>query len=216
MTHLKLPKKCPSIIIRKGDYRTPCPPYKGTSFPTALKPWPNQIHHILCEHAIVDLQVDKAKFDYIKDCLCIANWDINSKRFGKKGHNLIGLPLKDAYKQNYGKAPINLPCHDVDHPDYTDEVNKWLHKNVWNSLVVQQKVHQVAADAIKKQLNTCTSNFKGVLKRRGRRNKGTLWSWEHQRDAGQEKKWYKPFSTSATPRKRAPYRHPKPQFTIIK
>src|SRR2546426_10312046 len=112
--HLALPKKCKSVIVRKGNYRGSCPPYQGRNFSTGRTPWGNQVHHILCEHAITDFDLDKDKFDYIKACLCIAEWDINSKKYGKQGRNLVGLPLKPAYLKSYGKTPSNLPCHDVD------------------------------------------------------------------------------------------------------
>lgn len=199
--HLSLPAKCSSVLVRKGNYRGNCPPHGGRKFTDGKTPWRNQVHHILCEHAITDFSVPKDKFDYIKACLCIAAWDINV------ANNLVGLPMKSVYIRSGGKTPTNLCCHNVDHntsDGYTNEVKKWLHKNIWDTLQANQKDHKVEAKDIAGQLDGCISHFKGILKQRGARNLGTLSSYTKRFDADQAKKWYKPFSMAAKPTHRSP------------
>ncbi|SRR6266516_301353 len=201
--HLSLPKKCKSVVVRKGNYRGNCPPYQGRSFSTGRTPWRNQVHHILCEHAITDFDdaMEKEKLGYIKACLCIADWDIN------EGNNLVGLPLKTVYIRSDGETPTNLTCHNVDHntaDGYTFEVKRWLHDNIWDSLAVSQDKHKVDAKDIKGQLNDCIDHFKTELKNRGERNGGTRSSYKNRFEPDQAKKWYKPFSMSRKPTERSP------------
>jgi hypothetical protein len=177
-------------------------------FPTGSIPWRNQIHHILCEHAILDIEPDNdssgEKREYIDACLCIADYDLNNV------DNLRGLPLKSAYVKSQGTIPQNLPCHNVDHntvDGYTNEVKEWLHNNIWNTLIDQRKKHETSAKVIVAQLNTCTTTFKGVLTKRGKRGVkpgGTLINWQNRFDPKNEDTWYEPFSMAKTPTKRSP------------
>lgn len=209
-THLSLPDTCNSVVVRKGNYRGRCPSYGGRKFTDGMTPWENEIHHILCEHAITDFSVPADKFEYIGACLCVAKWDINKKS------NLIGLPMKQAYIDAHGKAPTNLPCHDVDHntkDGYTNEVKQWIHKKIWNTLVANQKTHKIEAKSIVKQLNGVIRHFKQELGDRGRRNGGTVASWQRRFD---DDKWCHPFSMAMEPRGRAPGRDGDlPIFTMI-
>jgi hypothetical protein len=218
--HKALGPTCDGRITKDGvDYRSPCPEYidpdtgQKHKFPTKDKPWRNEIHHILCEHAITDFGAYDAQSDFIRDCLCDTPWDINSVKHNGEGHNLLGLPLKPAYRKSYGREPVNLPCHDVDHPEYTEEVQQWLEENVWKSLAKKTNKHDVDLTDLATQLRRCTSHFKRALKRRGRRNGGTVKSWQNQTE--QKATWFLPFSLSKNPRRRVPYRQVKPQFTII-
>lgn len=203
--HLSLPKGLKCIISTAGrKYRKDCPPDKktGRKFKTGEKPWKNQVHHILCDHAIKDFTgVDADTFEYVRNCLMAAVWDINDSK------NLVGLPLKETYFNSHGKSPQDLPCHDVDHnttKGYTDEVKTWLHTNVWNKLRAKKKVHDVDVKKIVKQLDDCTVHFKRVLAGRGGRNKGTAISYEKRFEESQKSKWYKPFSMAKEPNRRSP------------
>jgi hypothetical protein len=195
--HAAIPNPCNSKLERSSNYRSKCS--NPCAMPNGSTPWSNQIHHILCEHAILDIQpADKSQLQFIKDCLCMISWDINNSG------NLIGLPLKSAYRKSNGETPVNLPCHNVDHntaDGYTQECKDWLHDNVWDTLVDQKKSHQVNAKAIQDALETCTKTFKGRLASRGSRAPGTQVGWQQRFSIP---KWYSPFSMASTPTERSP------------
>jgi hypothetical protein len=210
--HLGVPNPCNSKLVRSTayKYRKACKQPPGIT--TGSKPYVNQIHHILCEHAILDIEPDPdpsgKKLKFIEDCLCIAKWNINDEP------NLIGLPLKWAYMNPDTAAtrPVNFCCHDVDHntaDGYTNECKEWLHTNVWNILTAKKSIHDVDVEAIVEQLNKCTERFKKLLAKRGKRNGGTASSYLNRLT---EKKWYEPFSMAATPRKRSPGGHHMPKI----
>lgn len=194
--HMTLPARCKSVIDKGSDsnYRPNCPPYDGRKFTSGTRPWSNEIHHILCEHAITDFDdaMEPEKLAYIKDCLCDADWDIND------GNNLIGLPEKTVYKNSDGKTPVNLPCHQIDHntgDGYTNEVLAWLHSNIWESLTITKSDHQMTPTTVKGLLDETVEHFKGELTRRGKRSTGTAKAYQKRYDDdGWEKKWYLPFS----------------------
>lgn len=195
--HASIPNPCNSKLERSSNYRSKCT--DPCAMPTGKTPYKNQIHHILCEHAILDIRPDDdSKLQFIKDCLCIASWDINDSS------NLIGLPLKSAYIRTAGKTPQNFCCHNVDHntaDGYTNECKQWLHDNVWNTLIDKRKSHEVTTANIVAQLKACTAMFKSVLTRRGLRNDGTQYSYENRFT---EPEWYAPFSMAANPTPRSP------------
>lgn len=199
-THVTLPNPCNSKLERSSSYRNACS--NPCAMPDGRTPYKNQIHHILCEHAILDRQPagdgDGSKAKFIQDCLCLIDWDIND------ASNLIGLPLKSAYTRSGGKTPQDYCCHNVDHntsDGYTNECKQWLHDNVWNTVVDKKKSHQVNADNIKAALIKCTGVFKGILTKRGKRNDGTQSSWENRFT---EDEWYFPFSMASEPSERSP------------
>jgi hypothetical protein len=210
MTHVALPSTCNSVVVRKGDYRKTCK--NPVSMPTGTDPYRNEIHHILCEHAITDINLhgddDGSKFKLIVACLCVIDWDINAEA------NLVGLPLKQAYRDLYAsdaavESPKDTPCHNVDHntsDGYTSECKQWLHDNVWETVVDKSKTHEFNQEAIKSGLESCTSKFKSLLVKRGKRNgaKGTKWSFAHRFDADQKDTWYHPFSMGKDPSPRSP------------
>jgi len=198
--HATLPNPCKSTLERSSSYRSECS--NPCAMPTGSSPYKNQIHHILCEHAILDINpagdADGSKLAFITDCLCMIDWDVND------ASNLIGLPLKSAYIRTGGKTPQNYCCHNVDHntaDGYTNECKQWLHNNVWNTIVDRRKSHQVNADNIKAQLQSCTSTFKGILTKRGARKGGTQYCYENRFD---ESQWYFPFSMASRPSERSP------------
>lgn len=208
--HLALPATCKSVVVRKGNYRGAC---EGGRFTDKNTPWRNEVHHILCQHAITDFDVPADKLEYIRACLCLAEWDINAS------NNLLGLPLKKAYKNSDYTSPVNLTCHNVDHntrDGYTKEVRTWLHDEVWDGLVVNQKEHAVEAESIVGLLDDCIDHFKRQLKKRGERNNGTLWSYQHRLDAGEERQWYHPFSMAKVPTHRSPGMASLKIFAIIR
>lgn len=217
-SHSDAGSPCASKLVRSSNFRDSCS--NPQAMPTGSDPWPNQIHHILCEHAILDINPDSdkdgKKRTYIDECLCIADYDINEES------NLIGLPLKPAYIDSDGEVPKNLPCHDVDHNgtpgNYTDECKQWLHDNIWNTLIDRRKAHATSADEIVAALRQCTGVFKGKLTKRGKRGPGvggTRYSWKNRFKHPED--WMMPFSMSGDPNYRSPGApNPKPLFEILK
>jgi hypothetical protein len=200
--HSDLPNPCHAKLVRSSNYRDNCS--NPCSMPTGKSPYKNQIHHILCEHAILDIQPlgdqDGKKARFIKDCLCTTKWDINVS------DNLIGLPLKSVYIRSQGKTPQNFCCHNVDHntaDGYTNECKQWLHDNIWNTLVDQRKKHNVNAEAILDMLTQCIEHFTAELESRAIRpaGEGTQYAYENRfTEAG----WYEPFSMAFNPTPRSP------------
>lgn len=195
--HMTLPARCKSVIDKGSDsnYRPNCPPYEvnGRKFTSGSTPWANEIHHILCEHAISDFDdtMGPEKLEYIRDCLCDADWDINDK------NNLIGLPEKSVYVNSRGTTPVNLPCHTIDHntaDGYTNEVLAWLHSNIWESLTITKSNHQMTPTTVKQLLDETVDHFKGELKRRGKRSTGTTPAYANRFESSWEQTWYLPFS----------------------
>lgn len=204
-SHSDKGEKCKSKITA-SNYRKNCS--NPMAMPNGMTPWPNQIHHILCEHAVLDIQpsndADGKKLAYINECLCIADWNINDST------NLIGLPLKPAYIKSRGTDPQNLPCHEVDHNTsngYTFECKQWLHNNVWNTLIDRRKAHETSAEDIIAALKKCTSLYKSIITKRGNRGPGrcgTEICWKKRFEKKYEYEWYKPFSMSSDPSHRSP------------
>jgi hypothetical protein len=199
-SHESIPDPCKATLVRSSNYRSNC--HNPCDMPTGKDPYKNQIHHILCEHAILDIKpagdTSGKKREFIFACLCMTSWDINDSS------NLIGLPLKSAYIRTGGKNPQNFCCHNVDHntaDGYTNECKEWLHANVWDTLVDQRKKHEVNAETIEAALKKCTGIFKGILTKRGARNEGTQYSYENRET---EPEWYFPFSMAANPTERSP------------
>lgn len=200
--HFSLPKECDSVITRSSpsDYRGKCAPHpEGGRFADKDSPFPNQIHHILCQDAIADIDVGDEELIYLQSCLCATDYNINDK------NNLIGLPTRGAYTRSRGFRPKNLPCHTIDHPMYTVEVKKWLHKKIWNKLRAKKGTHKVTPENIQAKLRACSKHFRTQLRNRGKRpsGRGTEWGWENRRVKSHSKTWYRPFSMAANPRRRS-------------
>src|SRR5277367_336970 len=129
-THAKIPANCAAKLVKSSSssYRAACTNPGGIN--SGDSPYKNQVHHIVCENAILDIKPlgDKSgeKTKFIMDCLCATQWDIND------ADNLIALPMKSAYRKSKGKTPKNFVCHNVDHggtKGYTEECKGWLHDN---------------------------------------------------------------------------------------
>jgi hypothetical protein len=212
--HMTVPQDSKSKIAKGSSYRKNCENHR---FPNENKPWPNEVHHILCEHAIKAFSkadIPYEDFLYIKRCLRITDdpggpngkWDIDSPK------NLIGLPLKIAVTQK-NQIDLNLPCHNYDHNTkrgYTWEVKDYLHNRVWKNLKAAQGGHDVQPENIRKQLDNCIEHFKKLLDpankgARGRRNGGTRKSWERRFEPSQKDRWFEPFSMAKDPTPKRPF-----------
>jgi hypothetical protein len=188
--HAGLPVPCNSKLFKdSSDY--------SAGFPSGPTMWENEIHHIVCEHSILDITVKPAsKLKYVRDCLCATTWDINKKP------NLIQLPLKQTYMASDGQTPSNLCAHNCDHnitDGYTSEVKKWLHEQVWDTISEKQKVHQTDVTKIEDQLDKCMRRYAKQLTKRGIRCMGTKIAWENRFGDGWQTSWYQPFSMADDP-----------------
>jgi hypothetical protein len=176
----------------------------------------HEVHHVLCDHAVSRRAeyyegLSPTTIDYLEACLWITPWTINNY------DNLIGLPLNRQYRESRGKRPTDLPSHQVDHntiEGYTDEVSKYLRKNVWNQLRAKKKVHDVDVKKIKKLLEDGTTHFDDLLAKRGKRGigirgqTGTEAGWKNRNDPKCSHDWYNPFSMAAMANHRNPGKDP--------
>ena len=201
--HSAVPVPCKSKLTKSSSksYRAAC------ANPCAMNdgktPYNNQIHHILCEHAIAVIEPaddpSGEKLSLINDCLCMITWDIN------EAVNLIGLPMKSAYVNSGGRIPKSSCCHNVDHGSadgYTQECIDYLHAQIWDTIVDKKKSHQVNAKNILQALKDCTTEFTTRLTNRGLRDgSDTQVSYVNRLT---RPKWYHPFSMAKKPTKRSP------------
>lgn len=170
-----------------------------------------EVHHIVCEHSVArrfkDYK-DESTRDYIEDCVWITDWDINNV------NNLIGLPRNRRFRVDWARTsdtsqwtPIDLPSHHVDHntsDGYTNEVRKWLKKNIWDTLNAARKQHTTDAAKIKRQFEKAEKSFRAKLQRRGTRPPGKLVAWTNRHNTKYATTWYRPFSMGKKPRHRSP------------
>jgi hypothetical protein len=104
--------------------------------------------------------------------------------------------VKAYNRQTPVQNPMNLVCHNRDHPSYTKEVKTWLRGKVWNPLNAVQKNHQVDSKSILSQLTKGESTWRGQLTARATRETGTLNAWKTRKT---NPLWYEPFSMAAVP-----------------
>ena len=208
--HFEKPKKRSSVLERDNKYRQTCVD-ANSGFNSSIERR-SEVHHILCNHSVAK-RLEDYKNDggvtmtYIENCLWITDWDLNNK------DNLIGLPRNRQLRECYGEKPektwipLNLPSHHVDHntaDGYTNEVQMWLRRNIWDKLEAASKQHKADAETIKKQLEDGSAHFKKLLLSRGTREMGTKMGWKLQHDKRYERLWYQPFSMGKKPSHRQP------------
>jgi hypothetical protein len=161
-----------------------------------------QVHHVLPVTSLSDGTISTllgaaAKFKLIRTCLQVTDWDINASP------NCVGLPLKRAFGD--ARAPNTWdgwPCHQVDHPPYTNEVNSDLKDSIWDPVCAAAKKCEFEVTDLLGMLQDREEFWFDELKERGGRKKGTKYCWKH-RDALDDT-WYIPFSMASSPTKRSP------------
>ena len=174
----------------------------------------SEVHHIVCEISVAsrfddfdDNGLDPATQQYIEDCLWITPWDINNV------DNLVGMPRNRRFRVDWprlpksGWSPLEWPSHQVDHlttDGYTEELQKWLYKNVWSTVRDKRKKHEASAEKIQKALNSGSSEYHQTLMDRGQRAPGKIEGWENRHDPAYKKTWYRPFSMGKKPSYRDP------------
>lgn len=189
----------------------------------------SQYHHVLPIETLQDGSIDpQGKLDFFHKCMALTEWDIN------KGSNLIGLPTKDIYLANdrshadeshlgkpatswltqlrnvasefgmFGVLP-DLPCHQVEHNMYNEEVIKYLKRQIWQPLAKEQEACKVSGENFAGQLDSASSHWRQFLVDRGASHGGAAHCWMHRHDKGYDQFWYIPFSMNpGTPRKSKP------------
>lgn len=201
MGHKRSSKK--SLIVRNRKGRTHIDNCKAAQYgyyqPSGYF---TQIHHIVCissmsNATISELIVDKGQTEFVRECLKMTQWDINA------APNTVGLPLKRAFV--HPGAPTawdNWPCHQVEHPAYTDKVSVQLHDNVWIKVLKKRAKCKdcgtecnIKAASVQKQLEDESTHWLEFLYARGSgadsNQNGTAYCWKN-RDSIVT--WYVPFS----------------------
>lgn len=164
-----------------------------------------EAHHILCASSVGVMIVDAGGKGVAK-LVGDTEWCINTKK------NMIAMPLWGHTVKWYcnidtktlgaasRKAPPfkNLPQHDWDHTGkgaYQEEVDKELSKIVKD---LKKAGHDATTFDLAGALDGQSSNFKSLLKARGKRNGGTHAGWRAGRANPNSTTWYPPFSMAST------------------
>ncbi|MCC6418738.1 MAG: hypothetical protein IT429_10925 [Gemmataceae bacterium] len=161
-------------------------------------PLMSQIHHVVCVTCMQDGTIGKNvptdQMEFIRKCLAMTEWDINAEP------NDLGLPLKPAYYLRPNDGWDGLPCHQVDHPQYTEDVSKYLNDNIWQPLIEARDWCSFDAATVIDELNGASDHYRAFLNERGQQRNGTRACW---RNRFNYEKWYIPFSMDpGTPRAR--------------
>lgn len=167
-----------------------------------------EAHHILCYSTVSGSMF--AGSDQCKAILNGTKWCVNNSQ------NMIALPLWGHTVAWYllTSAPpafMNLPNHDRDHPDFTDEVKTELKKVVGEVQVEKDEHNEIKGSDIAGRLNTLSGIFEAKLRARGSRPghnaTGRVFVGTHMCiELGKENggsDWYLPFSMSAKPSARS-------------
>jgi A nuclease family of the HNH/ENDO VII superfamily with conserved AHH len=161
-----------------------------------------QVHHIVCVTSMADGTIakflDQDDLEKIRKCLAKTNWDINDTP------NVVGLPLKRAFVDKQAPADWDgWPCHQVDHPGYTDRVSVRLNDEVWQNCLDNMKNCDDGAEIIASALNA-ESQYWLSNELRGRPTKAA-WEGRFNPDGSGNPLWFWPFSMNlANPSPRKP------------
>lgn len=160
-----------------------------------------QVHHVLCLSCLTDSSIEMGNKSYIEKCMKLTEWDIN------KPPNLLGMPIKLAYLADEGNPKWDgIPCHQVEHPIYTDNIRMWINSEIWANLNTNVAACDVNGKDIAGLLEAGSDLWRGELKARGKEHGGTRQCWIH-RDGKKRSVWYIPFSMNifGTPTPRQPF-----------
>jgi hypothetical protein len=161
-----------------------------------------QIHHIVCISSIANATIsdkvqDKGQTEFVRECLKLTKWDIND------APNTVGLPLKRAFVHKGAPGGWDgWPCHQVEHPSYTEKVSDKLYENVWVKVLKKRakckdckKECNINAASVLQELNTESKTWLSFLRNRGNGSdsgqKGTAYCWTNR---ATNVNWYIPFS----------------------
>jgi hypothetical protein len=184
--HKKDPKSWKIKRRRKGDeHIVNC----SSGYNNARSKY-KQVHHIVCVSSVADgtiaevLDDDDDKFQLVRNCLKITAWDINA------GHNCVALPLKRAFVDKRApKGWDGWPCHQFDHPPYTDRVSNRLNVNVWQECLSAAEQCELEPKSVLSELKAESDFWLGHLTSRGA---GSAEAWRTR--AANPGTWYVPFS----------------------
>jgi hypothetical protein len=163
-----------------------------------------EVHHLLCVHACSDKTMGDLDKTYIKACLAITDWCINDHTYEvpKPESNLIGLPTKQAYVEDPTAYWNLLPCHQVDHDIYLDDVNTYVTEQIWKTLEQAQDekaCEELEAKNIKALFTTGCKKWRAHLVERGSVPFGTKASLDYCFEPEphpiiNDQNWHIPFS----------------------
>jgi NADH:ubiquinone oxidoreductase subunit len=226
MGHKRSSKKSEIVVNRQGDkHKQQCDKgycKSGIGAAKEISGSFTQIHHVICissmsKATIKDKVSDAGKMEFIRECLKLTKWNINDSP------NTVGLPKKQAFvHQSAPGGWDGWPCHQVEHPPYTDKVSSQLNTNVWQQVLKNRKKCaqcktecNINAASVKTQLEGESKHWLKFLGDRGSGRdqnptspQGTAFCWTNRLSIPNT--WYIPFSMNpngATPRK------PPPQWT---
>jgi hypothetical protein len=193
----------------KKNYIAICDPgWKNYTFPQYVarkrKPYvypeKYEAHHILCVASVTECILGMPG---IQGAVRKTQWCINNKP------NMIALPLLGHVVKYYCDIddsdnftaikrqvppPFNgVPCHDVSHDLYQEEVEQALMQIACN---VKDQDHDVQADSLREDLVSHSEHFGEELKARGMRKGGVHEGWRlaHRKRPGPDPEWNHPFS----------------------
>lgn len=163
------------------------------SFP--YSPW--EAHHVLSVEAVNaygSMPQYSSCVTEIDDCYKLTDWCINQKP------NLLGMPLKEVYRNFPASRTLNIPCHDWDHTckdGYFEEVVDALEVKIWKKIkkavaTANQSGAHFSANAVLQELQDLERDFQTRLSQRGQRKGGTASGWANQGSKTNE--WWLPFS----------------------
>lgn len=137
-----------------------------------------EVHHLLCVHACSDSTFPSdVDAQFLKDCLAITDWCINDHTYpvGAGESNVIGLPTKQAYVSDPSGAWDMLPCHQVDHDIYLEDVNSYVTDQIWKKLQQakdQKKCELLTPEKLKERFTKASKKWRTHLETRGKEQGG--------------------------------------------
>ena len=191
----------------------------------------SEFHHIIPISAMQDNSIEPSdKLDFFHDCMAATTWDTNTsqnliglptkqaymaldrksdqnvaRHSGMKATSFISAIRNIASRMAAFATVPDLPCHDNDHPSYTEELIQYLKRQIWQPLAQEKKACNVNGKSIRSQLESASSHWRQFLVKRGAEHGGAAHCWVKRHEPGYDKFWYIPFSMNpGTPRKAKP------------
>jgi hypothetical protein len=154
-----------------------------------------EVHHLICESSLKDDSIlvhvnSRENLRKILDKLEAETWEIDNSS------NLIGLPMKRVFYRERtiellraAEAESPLPCHDVQHNRYIEDVDEYLANSLWRCLNAPCDVPE---SWIPMMLDAISADLLALLQARGMREGGLIKMWESRHSNPET--WFIPFS----------------------
>jgi len=158
-------------------------------------------HHVIPVSALVSYKSENAYRGYVR-AINDVYWDTDYCANNPK--NVKWLPKKRTYRKlsevlkdesTKGAWDLDLPCHDWDHPKYTEEAKAEMRQRIWNKFVIPPPEGCPDPKVVEAQFGEVETYLRDELKRRGtRRGGGTRAAREHFLGKKPEPEWWMDFS----------------------